>query len=63
MPMKHFMRSLHSGCLAAAFSTAVTAVLHAETPEPLNWTAQQDHKNMMEQLGITRLRPAKRLRT
>jgi hypothetical protein len=26
-------------------------------PEPLNWTAQQDHKNMMGQLGITRLRP------
>ena len=26
-------------------------------PEPLNWTTQQDHKNMMEQLGITRLRP------
>jgi hypothetical protein len=25
--------------------------------EPLNWTAQQDHQNMMEQLGITRLRP------
>src|SRR5678816_1318676 len=25
--------------------------------EPLNWTNQQDHKNMMEQLGITRLRP------
>jgi hypothetical protein len=24
---------------------------------PLNWTAQQDHQNMMEQLGITRLRP------
>src|ERR1035441_1589145 len=23
----------------------------------LNWTAQQDHKNMMEQLGIIRLRP------
>jgi hypothetical protein len=23
----------------------------------LNWTAQQDHKNMLEQLGITRLRP------
>jgi hypothetical protein len=28
-----------------------------KAPEPLNWTAQQDHKNMMEQLGITRLRP------
>ena len=24
---------------------------------PLNWTTQQDHRNMMEQLGITRLRP------
>src|SRR6266446_5131691 len=24
---------------------------------PLNWSAQQDHKNMMEQLGIVRLRP------
>ncbi len=26
-------------------------------PEPLNWTTQQDHKHMLEQLGITRLRP------
>ena len=26
-------------------------------PEPLNWTAQQDHQNMKEQLGITVLRP------
>jgi hypothetical protein len=25
--------------------------------EPLNWTTQQDHKNMLEQLGIVRLRP------
>ena len=25
--------------------------------KPLNWTTQQDHQNMMEQLGITRLRP------
>ena len=24
---------------------------------PLNWTAQQDHKNMIERLGIKRLRP------
>jgi hypothetical protein len=24
---------------------------------PVNWTTQQDHKNMMEQLGIIRLRP------
>src|SRR5882762_11354601 len=24
---------------------------------PKNWSAAQDHKNMMEQLGITKLRP------
>ena len=22
-------------------------------PVPLNWTTQEDHKNMMDQLGIT----------
>ncbi|HOW67641.1 MAG TPA: acetylxylan esterase [Candidatus Paceibacterota bacterium] len=26
-------------------------------PEPMNWTTQQDHKNMMDQLGIKVLRP------
>lgn len=26
-------------------------------PEPKNFTTQQDHQNMMEQLGITKLRP------
>src|SRR5438094_6540813 len=26
-------------------------------PEPLNWTTQQDHQNMMDQLGIKVLRP------
>ena len=25
--------------------------------QPLNWTAQQDHQNMMDQLGIKALRP------
>ena len=29
----------------------------AGLPEPKNWTAQEDHKQMMEQLGITALRP------
>jgi hypothetical protein len=28
-----------------------------KVPAPLNWTVAQDHKNMMEQLGIVRLRP------
>jgi len=59
MPMKHLMRSrfVPSACLAAAFTAAAPAVVRAQTPEPLNWTALQDHKDMMEQLGITRLRP------
>ena len=32
-------------------------------PEPLNWTTQQDHRNMMEQLGITKLRPGRNSRS
>jgi hypothetical protein len=28
-----------------------------KAPELLNWSIQQDHKNMMQQLGIVRLRP------
>src|SRR5438552_15948836 len=29
----------------------------APAPEPKNWTAAEDHRDMMEQLGITSLRP------
>src|SRR5438128_284202 len=29
----------------------------SETPAPVTFTTQEDHRNMMEQLGITRLRP------
>src|SRR5438045_3630643 len=29
----------------------------SEPPAPVNWTAAQDHQNMMEQLGIKALRP------
>src|SRR4051794_19908907 len=40
-------------------STGQAADLASTEPpkEPLDWTAQQDHRNMMNQLGITRLRP------
>src|SRR5438477_2579057 len=57
--MKYLMPlgSVRFACLAVAFMAVAAAVLRAQTAEPLNWTAQQDHKNMMEQLGITRLRP------
>src|SRR5215470_18114536 len=40
--------------LALTFLTA--AVIRADQ-EPLTWTAQQDHQNMMDQLGIKTLRP------
>jgi lysophospholipase L1-like esterase len=28
-----------------------------QSPQPMNWTAAEDHQNMMEQLGIKALRP------
>src|SRR4051812_45261920 len=28
-----------------------------ESPPPVTFTTQEDHRNMLEQLGITRLRP------
>jgi len=52
---------------AGFFFVSIVAVLPAMTasaqpagtnfPAPLNWTASQDHQNMMEQLGIKSLRP------
>src|SRR6267154_5394574 len=50
----------HTVLIGLAFAVmSPSAVLGqaATNSEPLNWTTQQDHKNMMEQLGITRLRP------
>lgn len=44
------------GALGAQ-TAASPATDMGNAPDPLNWTAQQDHKNMMEQLGLTRLRP------
>src|SRR5215467_13841253 len=40
---------------AIAAGLATSVMLSAQ--EPLSWTAQQDHQNMMGQLGITTLRP------
>jgi hypothetical protein len=42
-----------ASCEAAAISTPEAG----KPAEPLNWTAREDHKNMMEQLGIKALRP------
>jgi len=54
------------GLLSAGFIINAAASLHAQSspasgsggaPEPLKWTAQEDHQDMMKQLGITKLRP------
>ncbi len=38
-------------------AVAAAAAESSPAPEPLSWTTRQDHQNMMEQLGIVRLRP------
>src|SRR5256885_16322682 len=70
--MQHIERWLNllSGCSAAGLTIAISAVsLNGQTPaapnsgaapEPLNWTTQQDHQNMKDQLGIEALRPGPR---
>ena len=58
----------YASALSLVFVMASPGVLLGQTtnlppgerdgsPAPLNWTAQQDHQNMLDQLGITRLRP------
>lgn len=42
---------------ALTLSFIATATCAAEPIDTANWTTQQDHKNMMEQLGIKALRP------
>ncbi|HWN97233.1 MAG TPA: acetylxylan esterase [Methylomirabilota bacterium] len=43
--------------LALVVSTKSVCGQTAVASEPLNWTTQQDHQNMKEQLGIKALRP------
>ena len=54
------------GCLRTSFNCLAATILAAgcqfsplvaAPAQPLNWTTQQDHQNMMDQLGIIRLRP------
>jgi hypothetical protein len=42
---------------ALPFAVAVAQTADTNAPTPLNWTASQDHQNMMDQLGIKSLRP------
>ena len=52
-------RSKHALSTVAAFTAlAILACqLAAGQQSPVNWTAEQDHQNMMNQLGIKALRP------
>jgi len=43
--------------MSSAWLIAVGLLAVASPPPPVNWTAEQDHQNMMDQLGIKALRP------
>ncbi len=44
---------------AVELSAHAQSVPRGDAAASLNWTAEQDHRNMMEQLGITKLRPGR----
>ena len=60
-------RQLGNRSVFALLVLAAATICHAQPkttpstatnlPPPMNWTAEQDHQNMMEQLGIKTLRP------
>jgi lysophospholipase L1-like esterase len=53
--MTNFLRS--AATLLLALPPALLVAQTGNAPEPKNWTAEQDHRNMMDQLGIKALRP------
>src|ERR1700734_3221551 len=44
-------------CFAGALLTCATVANAQSAPPPMTFTADQDHQNMMDQLGIKALRP------
>ncbi|MBD5778258.1 acetylxylan esterase [Pelagicoccus sp. NFK12] len=53
------MNKPHLLCLKLLLINAFVCTQAADNPTPLEWTTTQDHQNMMEQLGITELRPGR----
>jgi len=57
------MRHKNSSIIVLTFAVLTAATLcraqsaDPNLPAPMNWSAEQDHRNMMEQLGIMTLRP------
>ena len=68
-PMKALSLSLRAFAACRAFALGFTAASprlagqSAAAPEPGAWTTAQDHANMLEQLGIAKLRPGASGRT
>ncbi|HUD13651.1 MAG TPA: hypothetical protein VMQ56_08350 [Terracidiphilus sp.] len=53
-----FKRPIVSGCLACTIVFPMLGAAQApSSPPPVTFTADQDHQNMMDQLGIKALRP------
>jgi lysophospholipase L1-like esterase len=42
---------------AAPSPARASGIGRADLPQPMNWTTEQDHQNMMDRLGIKALRP------
>jgi lysophospholipase L1-like esterase len=49
-------QALSTAVAFAALAILVCPMAMAQQPSPVNWTAEQDHQNMMDQLGIQALR-------
>src|SRR5436189_1048287 len=47
------------GISASHLPAQTNSTNSADSTAPRNWSATQDHQNMMEQLGITKLRPGR----
>jgi hypothetical protein len=54
-PLSFFLAGAVAVLIAPHFGRAQAG--NANPPAPLNWSAEQDHQNMMEQLGTKSLRP------
>jgi lysophospholipase L1-like esterase len=53
----HLKQTLSKVVAFAVVAVVVCQISTGQQPPPANWTAEQDHQNMMDQLGIKALRP------
>jgi len=53
----HLRQGLPRSAVFSAFAVLFVQLATGQQSLPLNWTTEQDHQNMMDQLGIKALRP------